>query len=394
MQLRRFRLARALVSALSLIALVYSTALTQSGRPPDPQQERQRRAATESNENKKDPTAGEPRKGSLETPRGQPVSEDEVVRVSTDLTNVLMTAVDKDKRFVTTLRQGDIRILENGVPQEINTFERETDLPLSLALLIDVSKSEEFTLPNEKSAAREFVNSVLRPGKDMAAVVSFTGDATVEQELTDGRLKLEQAINRVEIVYPVEETTIISASGFPVSVGTDSRLGTTAIWDAVSATSNDMLSQTQERTRRAIILLTDGQDTSSRIKRQDAIDRAVKDNVVIYSIGIGDRHNYGLDEGALRKISEKTGGRAFFPDNEMELRAAFAQIQDELRSQYLVAYSSTNKVRDGSFRKIQVEVTNPDLKKQKLRLLYRDGYFARDKSSTASSSPRGAGARP
>jgi VWFA-related protein len=192
----------------------------------------------------------------------------------------------------------------------------------------------------------------------------------------------------------VEETTIISASGFPVSVGTDSRLGTTAIWDAVSATSTDMLSQTPERTRRAIILLTDGEDTSSRIKRQDAIDRAVKDNVVVYSIGIGDRRHYGLDQGALRKISEKTGGRAFFPENEVELRSAFAQIQDELRSQYLVAYSSTNKARDGSFRKIQVEVVNPDLKKQKLRLLYRDGYYARDKNSTASSVTSGAGVRP
>jgi VWFA-related protein len=307
----------------------------------------------------------------------QQVDENDVVRVSTDLTNVLVTAVDKDKRFITSMKEGDIRVLENGVPQQVSTFQRETDLPLSLALLIDVSKSEEWTLPNEKSAAREFVQTIIRPKKDTAAVVSFTGDPTVEQELTNSVLQLEKAIDNVEIVLPPNESFVIAANGQPVPINTDTRLGTTAIWDAVVATSTDMLSRTPEQTRRAIILLTDGEDTSSRTRRQEAIDRAVKDNVVIYSIGIGDRRNYGIDSGALKKLSEKTGGRAFFPDNEMELRTTFAQIEDELRSQYLVAYASTNKARDGSFRRIEIEVVNPDLKKQKLRLLYRDGYFAK-----------------
>ena len=105
--------------------------------------------------------------------------------------------------------------------------------------------------------------------------------------------------------------------------------------------------------------------------------RFCKADATIYSIGIGDSYNYGVDQGALKKISERTGGRAFFPKNEEDLRAAFAQIQDELRSQYLVAYSPTNKAKDGTFRKVEIAVVNPELRKENLRLTYRQGYFAR-----------------
>jgi VWFA-related protein len=208
-------------------------------------------------------------------------------------------------------------------------------------------------------------------------VISFTGEATVEQGLTNRVLALEKAINNIEIVLPPEDTSIISANGMPIPIMSDPRAGTTAIWDAIWSTSSEMLAHTPEHTRRAIILLTDGQDTSSRVRRDEAVDRALKDNVTIYSIGIGDRRNFGVEEKTLKRLSERTGGRAYFPRNETELSAAFAQIQDELRSQYLVAYSSTNKVRDGSYRKIQIDVVNAELKKDKLRLLHREGYFAK-----------------
>jgi Ca-activated chloride channel homolog len=107
-----------------------------------------------------------------------------------------------------------------------------------------------------------------------------------------------------------------------------------------------------------------------------AIERAQKADSLIYAVGIGDRYHFGINEGALRKITDQTGGRAYFPRNERELREAFAQIQQDLREQYLVAYSSTNKSRDGSYRRIQIEVANPDLKKE-VKLSYRQGYFAK-----------------
>jgi VWFA-related protein len=137
------------------------------------------------------------------------------------------------------------------------------------------------------------------------------------------------------------------------------------------------MSTSAEHTRRAIILLTDGDDTSSRMKIHEAIERAQKSDALIYAIGIGDRYTFNVNEGSLRKIAEQTGGRAYFPRHERDLRDAFEQIQKDLREQYLVAYSPTNKARDGSFRKIEIQVVNPQLKQQSLKLNYRTGYFAK-----------------
>ena len=164
----------------------------------------------------------------------------------------------------------------------------------------------------------------------------------------------------------------------------------TAIWDAVWATSNELLAESAEHTRRAIILLTDGDDTISQVKMHEAIERAQKADALIYAVGIGDRYSFGVNEGALRKITDQTGGRAYFPRNERELREAFAQIQRDLRERYLLAYSPTNKARDGSYRKIQIEIVNPELQKE-LKLTYRQGYFAKPAES---STPRPATRQP
>jgi Ca-activated chloride channel family protein len=307
------------------------------------------------------------------------LQDGDVVRVETDLTNILFTASDKQKRFITNLRQEDVRVTEDGQPQEIFTFARQTDLPLSLAILVDTSASEERTLPEEKAAAAAFVDAVIRPDKDEAAVVSFTGDATLEQGLTSSLPRIRRGLESVRFEPPAGYIGNGTVIGTPPISGS-SRAGSTAIWDAIWSTSEEILSNTSDKTRRAIILITDGQDTSSRQKMNAAIDRAIKADAVIYSIGYGDLYLGGINEGALRKVSETTGGRAFFPRDESDLRAAFAQIQQELRSQYLVAYSPTNKTRDGSFRRVQVEIINPELRKQSLRLTYRQGYFAKTKS--------------
>jgi Ca-activated chloride channel family protein len=304
------------------------------------------------------------------------IDEDDVERVETDLTNVLFTAVDRNKRFVTDIKQDDIRILEDGVEQKVFTFQRETDRPLSLAILIDVSASEERTLPEEKSAAQQFVDSVIRQQKDEVAVLSFTGDTTLEQGLTGSTSRVRRAIERVEFSAPAGYMGGgLVVPGTPPING-DSRAGSTAIWDAIWVTSDEVLSDTSDKTRRAIILLTDGEDTSSRKHMSDAVDKALKADAIIFCVGIGDNYFDGVDKGTLNKISERTGGRAYFPRNEEDLRAAFAQIQDELRSQYLVAYSPTNKAKDGTYRKVEINVVNPELRKQNLRLTYRQGYFA------------------
>jgi len=318
------------------------------------------------------------------------LSSDDVVKVETNLTNIFFTAADKQKRFVNTLKKEDVRVLEDGVPQQIFTFQPNSDLPLSLAILIDCSGSEERTLPEEKVAARAFLESVLRADKDEAAVVTFTGEVTLEQGLTGNVSRLRRAIDDVRFVPPAGYIgSGVVVPGTPPISGTQQTLaGSTAIWDAIWATSNELLEGASEHTRRAIILLTDGQDTISQVRMQEAINRALKAEALIYAIGIGDRYSYGIDEGALKKISENTGGRAFFPHDEQDLSNAFAQIQRDLRERYLIAYSSSNKNRDGSYRRVTIELVNPDLRRDNLKLNYRPGYFAKTATPETPQKPK------
>ena len=316
------------------------------------------------------------------------LDDDEIERVDTSLTNVIFTAVDRDKRFVTTLRQEDIRVLEDGVPQQIFTFQKSIDLPLTLAIVIDTSISQERTLPEEKRAARAFVDAVMRASKDEVAVLSFTGDSTLEQGLTGNPSRVRSAIERVEFVPPsggyVGRGVIIPGGTPPISGDNQSTAGSTAIWDALYATCAEVMTESSDKTRRAIILLSDGEDTSSTLKLDEAVQQALKTETMIFAIGIGDSFNFsGVDEGSLRKITERTGGRAYFPRSEEDLRAAFDQIQRELREQFLVAYSPTNKRRDGSYRKLQIEVINPELRKSNIKLSYRQGYFAKSDAAPA-----------
>jgi len=308
-----------------------------------------------------------------------PQDSDEVIKVETNLTNIFFTAADKNKRFISNLKPEDIRVLEDGQPQEIFTFQQNVELPLSLAILIDTSISEQRTLPDEKAAAQAFLENVMRANKDEAAVVSFTGDTTLEQGFTGNMDRLRRAIDRVEFVPPsgyVGGGVVVNGTP-PISGTNQSIAGSTAVWDAVWATSEELIGTSAEHTRRAIILLTDGDDTSSRMKMHEAIERALKADALVYAIGIGDRYTFNVNEGSLRKIAEQTGGRAYFPKHERDLNEAFEQIQKDLREQYLVAYSPTNKARDGSYRKIEIEVINPELKQQNLKLNYRAGYFAK-----------------
>jgi VWFA-related protein len=315
----------------------------------------------------------------ISAPAQTPSQDVDVIRTETDLTTLLFVATDKNNRYLTTLQQADIRVVEDGVPQTLFTFQRETDRPLSIAFLIDVSGSEERTLPDEKGAARTFVENIIRSSKDQAAVIPFEGYAHLEQPLTRDMLGIYRALEAVEVAYPSYLGSAPPIGGITSGPGTIAppREGTTAIWDSIAVTCKQVLARSVGQRRRAIILLTDGFDTSSRLMRSQAVDQAIGFETVIYAIGIGDKKQEGVDKNALRDLAERTGGRAFFPKKQEDMTAAFAEIEQELRSQYLLAYSSTNKKRDGSFRKMSIEVTNPELRKQQLKLRYRPGYFAK-----------------
>ena len=309
----------------------------------------------------------------------QTVDQEDVVRVESDVTNLPFTVTDKQHRFVTTLQAQDVRVLEDGVPQTLFTFQRETDRPLAIAFLIDVSISQDATLPDEKAAARSFIENVIKSNRDLVAILPFTGSAYLEQGLTRDVLSVYRVLERVEVAEPAYLGTGRPLTGIPTGprLAATPPEGSTAIWDAVALTSSNVLSQAAGLRRRAIILLTDGIDTTSRLPLKEAANRALAAETVVYTIGIGNSKLEGVYHDPLKEIAERTGGRAFFPDKKFDLNSAFAEIERELRTQYLLAYSSTNKKRDGSYRKIAIEITNPDLRKQNLQLRHRPGYFAK-----------------
>ncbi len=364
-------------AALSLSIVAVSLALTCATLP---------RARAQSEGRQAQPTQQQtptpspsPTETPTPSPTPSPTPDEDVERIESDVTNVLLSATDNKRRFITTLTAEDVRLLEDGVAQQISLFQHETDTPLSIALLVDTSASQEKVMPDEREAAGAFVRSVVRPGKDTASVLSFTGVTRLDQPPTDDAARLLSAIGSLQVRYTAKSpecnrspTTGEMPDDFHLRCGT-------AVWDAVVMSIREVLSKTPETTRRAVILLSDGDDYDSRMRDYQAAEFAVRNNAVVYSIGIRDRHFElgSLRKDLLRNISEQTGGRAFFPKNPADLAAAFSQIEQELRSQYLVSYTSANRNGDGAYRKVQIEITNPQLRKQKLRLLYRQGYYAK-----------------
>jgi VWFA-related protein len=306
----------------------------------------------------------EPQKPGQQAP---PKKEDDIgtIRVGTQLVNVLFAVQDKQNRYINDIAQADLAIFEDGKQQEIFTFKKEFDLPLTMAMLVDVSGSEQYTLPLLKDAGARFIDSVIRQNKDTAAVIKFEGEATLMQGLTSNPARVRKALDEIAFTAPPPS----GLGGSTPGINPNSRQGGTSMYDAIVAACADLLAR--QPGRKTIILITDGQDTTSRLKIGDAIDEALRAEVVIYSIGIGDP-GYGVNDGGLKKLSEATGGRAVMPRSNRELDQAFAQLEQDLRQQYLLAYEPANETPDGSFRKIEVRVAN----RKDIRVRHRRGYYA------------------
>lgn len=296
---------------------------------------------------------------------GEVGQDDQEIKIGAQLVTVPFNVTDKKNRYINDLTKDDLELSEDGKPQQLFSFERQTDLPITIAMLIDISGSQEYTLPAEKAAGQRFFRKVLRPNKDIAAVVTFEHESVLVQDLTSNVEKLQQAIDDVRI--SVTNVSTGTVGGTPPII--NSGAGSTSMYDSIYSVSSDLLRR--EAGRRVIILITDGHDTSSSVKLRDAIERTWRNEVIVYSIGIGDP-SYGVNSGELKKIASETGGRAFFPRNEEDLDKAFALIDEDLRSQYIGTYTSSNEARDGSFRTIQVKVKT----RKDLTVRHRRGYFA------------------
>lgn len=297
--------------------------------------------------------------------KAQEPQEEPAIKLGTQLVTVPFNVTDKKNRYINDLTKDDVEVIEDGKPQQVFSFERQTDLPITIAMLIDISGSQSYTLPQEIAAGQRFFRRVLRPRKDLAAVVTFEHESVLVQDLTSDVEKLHRALDDVRI--PAQTATMGRPGGTPPI--NNSGVGSTALYDSIYSVSSDLLRR--EAGRRVIILVTDGEDTSSSIKLREAIERTWRSEIIVYSIGIGGPE-WGIDNGTLKKIASETGGRAFFPHNEEDLDKAYAQIDEDLRSQYVLAYTPSNGARDGSFRTIHVKVKNHT----DLTVRHRRGYFA------------------
>lgn len=298
-----------------------------------------------------------------QTPRQQePPQSSAPLQVQTTVVNVFTTVRDRHNGIVSDLGKNDFKVFEDGVEQKISYFTKEVDLPLSLALLMDTSGSMQGILSPEKEAASNFVEEVMHK-KDEAIVMSFDTDVNLLADFSEDPSVLQHAIRRAEIN--------VDASGVGGTGGTvPSRGGGTNLYDAVYLAAHDEL--TSEAGRKAVILLTDAEDTGSKLSENDAIESAQRADAVLHFILITDPNaTEGYGPGVASKMSRETGGRVISVRNDEGLRKAFDTIAEELRSQYVIGYYPTNIKHDGTFRKIRVDVDRADLK-----ILARKGYYA------------------
>lgn len=286
------------------------------------------------------------------------------LKVDVDLVNILFSVRDKRGALIPNLEKTDVTIAEDGKQQTIKYFSKESNLPLTIGLLVDVSKSMEGLLEIEKQSAHTFFARMLKE-KDMAFLISFGNETELVQDYTNSRRLLKTGLDSLQIRA--------SASGYgPLGNGgavpQSGRPKGTLLYDAVKLAADEKLRR--EVGRKVIILITDGEDMGSTYTNRQAVESAQKADTIIYSIYYADPR-YGGNEGELRRMSEDTGGRVFHVGRKMNLDDIFTQIQEEVRSQYMLAYTPTNAAKDGTFRKIEIKPNNKDLKAQS-----RKGYYA------------------
>jgi Ca-activated chloride channel family protein len=278
-------------------------------------------------------------------------------RAGVELIRLNVTVTDATRRYVSTLGRDDFVVTENGVPQTLTFFAR-TNIPLALALLIDSSASMEQSLHTAQEAAVGFVRR-LGPA-DMATVIDFDSRVQIAHEFTSDQDELERAIRSTQ-------------AG-----------GSTSLYNAVYIALRELsrrfpFEDADALRRRAMVVLSDGEDTSSLVTFEEVLDAAARSDTVLYTIGLADRGSGGTGPGkdgefVLRRLTQQTGGRAFFPTDVKDLAMIYSDIRDELASQYALAYESGSGTSDGKWRSIAVRVNRSDVS-----VRTRQGYYAQKK---------------
>jgi VWFA-related protein len=263
--------------------------------------------------------------------------------------SVVFTVTDRHGRYIKDLKKNDFKVIDDSKPAELRSFRSETDLPLQVGLLVDASNSVRDRFKFEQEAAIEFLNSIIRPAYDKAFVVGFDATPEVTQDFTDNTEGLSNGVRMLR-------------AG-----------GGTAMYDALYFACRDKLMKQQQTgpVRRAIILLSDGEDNLSHVTREEAIDMAQRADVIVYTISTNISGMKGKGDKVLERIADATGGRSFFPFQMRDVSDAFLSIQEELRSQYALGYKPADFVADGRFRTIEILAQDKGLK-----VRTRKGYYA------------------
>jgi VWFA-related protein len=315
------------------------------------------------------PTPGQqPASGAQQSDDSQKPTE--TLKVNVNVVQLFFNVKDKHGALIPNLTKTDFDVAEDGKPQTIKYFTAESNLPLTIGMMIDSSGSQRNVIDMEKEVGGAFLRQILTE-KDEAYVISFDITVDLLQDFTRDVHRLQNALNKAKINVDYTSGGVPGIGGGPVPQHGNSP--GTLLYDAVYLSSHDMLSK--EVGRKAMILLTDGQDEGSRLKIQDAIEAAQKADAIIYVLLCADRGFYGgfgySGESEMRKLTEQTGGRVINVGNKFDkLREAFDQVAAELRSQYNIGYTPTNLKRDGSYRKIEIK------NKQNYKIQARAGYYA------------------
>jgi VWFA-related protein len=293
----------------------------------------------------------------------------ETLKVNVNVVQLFFNVKDKHGALIPNLTKADFEVAEDGKPQTIKYFTAESNLPLTLGILIDASGSQRNVIDMEKEVGGAFLKQVLTD-KDEAFVISFDISVDLLQDFTRDVHRLQTALNKAKVNVDYSSGGIPGMGGGPVPQHNSPG---TLLYDAVYLSSHDMLSK--EVGRKAMVLLTDGQDEGSRLRIQDAVEAAQKADSIVYVLLCADRGFYGgfgySGESEMRKLTEQTGGRVINVGNKFDkLKEAFDQIAAELRSQYNIGYTPTNIKLDGSYRKLEIK------NKQNYKIQARAGYYA------------------
>jgi len=293
----------------------------------------------------------------------------ETLKVNVNVVQLFFNVKDKHGALIPNLTKDDFEVHEDGQPQTIKYFTAETNLPLTLGIMIDASGSQRNVIDMEKEVGGAFLRQILTD-KDEAYVISFDISVDLLQDFTRDVHRLQAALNKAKVNVDYTSGGIPGMGGGPVPQHNSPG---TLLYDAVYLSAHDMLSK--EVGRKAMILLTDGQDEGSRLKIQDAIEAAQKADSIVYVLLCADRGFYGgfgySGESDMRKLTEQTGGRVINVGNKFDkLKEAFDQVAAELRSQYNIGYTPTNAKLDGSYRKLEIK------DKQGYKIQSRAGYYA------------------